>query len=375
MCDKIKTVIASVLKPVDDTRMYEKIGLSMHQTNRYEINIIGFVSKNLPCTEGIHFYPAFSMKRSSLKRFIATFKLLRLFIRIKPTLIIISTYEIIPAAWLYKQIRQGCKLIYDVRENYALNVMSNGNGSLKSKWCASIIRWLETRLQAHVLLNILAEKSYANETNYFSEFEFILNKMKRMKYYDRTDTPVKLNIECLKLVFSGTISLDYGVQQAIHFVNKMIQILPNITITFIGHVPNIELLTKLVSIHGKHFNFIIDNFPIPHERILQEIEKADMGIVAHQPTISIRNCFPTRIYEFMAMRKPFLLQNHTLWTGYCNQWDCCIPLDFNQFDAHQIAEQISRRTFYKKGIPDDIYWDQEEVKLLKVLDSIFYTKH
>ncbi len=45
---KTKVVIVSLLKPIDDSRMYEKFGLTLEQANEYEINIIGFTSKNIP---------------------------------------------------------------------------------------------------------------------------------------------------------------------------------------------------------------------------------------------------------------------------------------------------------------------------------------
>jgi hypothetical protein len=35
-------VLTSILKPVDDTRMFEKFGVSLGQTNKYDVNIIGF---------------------------------------------------------------------------------------------------------------------------------------------------------------------------------------------------------------------------------------------------------------------------------------------------------------------------------------------
>ncbi len=55
-----KLVIASVLKPVTDTRMYEKIGRSIGQTKKYEVNIIGFYRKNLPVELNIKFNPIFN---------------------------------------------------------------------------------------------------------------------------------------------------------------------------------------------------------------------------------------------------------------------------------------------------------------------------
>ena len=41
-------LIASILKPVDDTRLYEKLGKTIGQTTKYRVNIIGFVTKKLP---------------------------------------------------------------------------------------------------------------------------------------------------------------------------------------------------------------------------------------------------------------------------------------------------------------------------------------
>ena len=38
---KSTVVIASVLKPVDDSRMYEKIGLTLAGSGRYDVHVIG----------------------------------------------------------------------------------------------------------------------------------------------------------------------------------------------------------------------------------------------------------------------------------------------------------------------------------------------
>lgn len=44
MTKKVIAVI-SVLKPVDDTRNFEKVARSVGNTNKYDINIIGFTQK------------------------------------------------------------------------------------------------------------------------------------------------------------------------------------------------------------------------------------------------------------------------------------------------------------------------------------------
>ena len=44
---KSTVVIASVLKPVDDSRMYEKIGLTLAESGRYDVHVIGCAERKL----------------------------------------------------------------------------------------------------------------------------------------------------------------------------------------------------------------------------------------------------------------------------------------------------------------------------------------
>ena len=53
---KQRIVLASVLKPVDDTRMFEKIGKSLSDNPDFEIFIIGYPSKQPPNDPEITFF-------------------------------------------------------------------------------------------------------------------------------------------------------------------------------------------------------------------------------------------------------------------------------------------------------------------------------
>lgn len=375
MDNKIKTVVASVLKPVDDTRMYEKLGLSLLQTNRYEVNIIGFTAKNPPLDNDIRFFPIFSMKRTSYQRLLVTFRLFYYMLRIRPTLIILTTYEILPAALLFKLYHPACRLVYDIQENYALNILSNQSYSLKARLIAKGIRKLETFSQKFISLNILAERCYAKELSFLAKSVVILNKAKQPQHSIWQTSTLKHAQQSSNkhpvLIFCGTISKDYGVFQAICLAEKLVNFFPELIAKFIGQVHDSTLLKKLKKNQNPHLLFHIDTQPVPHPQIMYEMAVADFGLVAHQPTPSIRNCFPTRIYELMSLNKPIILQEHPLWTNYCKPWDACIPIDYNNFDAEWVAEQMKQQKFYKKGKPDDIYWESEEEKLIKAIDSLF----
>lgn len=371
MGKRIKTVIASVLKPVDDPRMYEKIGLSLQQTNIYDVNIIGFRAKNIPNNSAINFYPCFSFGRKSISRLIAPFTFLYYLIKIRPQLVMVSTYELLPAALFYRFV-SGAHLIYDIQENYALNALSNRNSDLPASVLAGYIRYLEKAAQPMISLNILAETGYAKEISYLTNTLTVLNRFQRKVCTPAVAKKEQISAQKpLRLLFSGTISPDYGLWQSIGLVNKLAKIFPLLKAKYIGRVPDQYLLNKLLNIKSEAFVFEVGTEPVPHKAILREMSTADFGIVAHQPTMSIQNCFPTRIYELMHFRIPILLQDHSPWVAYCQQWDSCIPLDFNHYDIDLVASRMMMLKFYSKGTPDDIYWESEEKKLIKAINLLF----
>ena len=119
---KTKIVLASILKPVDDTRMYEKVGISLSQTKKYAINIIGFwTKKKLKTNEAFTIFPAFSFERLAFRRLLAPWMCLKKYIKVKPKLIIFNTHELLIVTIIYKIIFGG-KIIYDVQENYYRNI-------------------------------------------------------------------------------------------------------------------------------------------------------------------------------------------------------------------------------------------------------------
>jgi hypothetical protein len=65
---KQRIVLASVLKPVDDTRMFEKLGKSLSDNPNYEIFILGYPSKQPPTNPKIIFLPHPNFVRLSMKR-------------------------------------------------------------------------------------------------------------------------------------------------------------------------------------------------------------------------------------------------------------------------------------------------------------------
>ncbi len=364
-----RIVIASVLKTVDDTRMYEKFGISIGKSNKYEVNIIGFFSKNQKQHKNINFYPIFSFSRVSLKRFLAPFKYFKYLIKIHPSLIIITTYELIFSTIIYKWLFK-TRVIYDVRENYKKNLNTNlgSNMGLKNLWIWYISI---TEYWAGIFFDwfFLAEKGYDTELTFHKKkYHIIENKA----IHTDLKATTKKTTYSYRFIYSGTITKIYGIYQTLEVFAAIRTALPGATLTIIGHFPYRSDLVAIKKIASSDAGIKVVGglTPVPHSLILKAIQKADFGFISHQPVESIKNCFPTRIYEYMAHGMPFLLQNHPLWVDYCALWDCAIILDFNKFDAVEIIEQVTDRKFYKNGIPKTVFWNTEEEMLLKVVDQL-----
>ena len=93
---KTRILIASVLKPVNDTRMFEKVGQSLAKLSETEIHIAGFKAKNLSNASGIYFHPIFSFNRISFGRIQAQWNYYKLLLQLKPEVIIPNTFELLP---------------------------------------------------------------------------------------------------------------------------------------------------------------------------------------------------------------------------------------------------------------------------------------
>ena len=367
---KTKIAFASILKPVDETRMYEKMGLSLDQTNKYEINIIGFSTKNVLIPKAVTWYPIYNRSRMSIKRLSAPLKCFKTLIKVKPQVIIFNTPELLIVICLYK-ILFGGKIIYDILENYKKNILyTNTYPGLIRPVLAQLIRGLEWVSRPFVDHYFLAEKSYAGELGFVRNKSTIIEN--KFKGQGRKSLKTNIDHENITLIYSGTIAENYGIFEAIHVAEKLHELRKNTCLTIIGYCAKQGLLRK-VKQHIKdkpYIRLIGGDKPVPHTQILEAIENANVGLVPYRANKSTDNCMPTKIYEYMAHRLPMLLQNNPYWVNFCQPHQACIPIDFSSFDCGLVLDTYDATAFYSTGKPMDIYWEQEESKLLKVLDDL-----
>lgn len=366
--NKKKIVIASILKPVDDTRMYEKMGLSLAKTNKYNVNIIGFSVKNIPKEELITFHPIFNFPRLSAQRLFAGKKCYSLLKKLQPEVLIINTHELLLTGIWYKLFNK-TKLIYDVRENYYRNILHTATfPRLVKPILASWVRFKE--YLSHLFVNhyFLAEQYYEQEFSFTKGKSTVLEN----KYYPLVNhIPIgERDHSKLKLLFSGTLAKSTGVFHAIKLAKSLHAIDQSISLDIIGYSP-IPQLTDRVNSEIKPLNYIHligGNELISHHEVITKIKEASFGIICYPYNKSTINSTPTKLYEYLANQLPIIIQNHPKWEAICNENLAGIVIDFESYVTENILESMQTHVFYPKGNNAQFLWRDEVKKMFNIID-------
>jgi hypothetical protein len=361
-----KIAIASTLKPVIEPRAYEKIGKSLANSGRYEVHIIG----SLPTTEklptNILLY-SFVKTKGAFYRMITPWKILNTLHKIKPEVLIICTHELLFIGILYK-LFTGSKLIYDVQENYFLNLIYQKNYPWGIRHLLAIyVRAKEILLANFIDYFLLAEQCYTEEIKFIKQRYSIIEN----KYIPLEIERKKQNNLQVELLISGTISKEYGVFEALYFFRQLPA--SKYKLVIIGHCPNQQTFKELEkAINGvDNIDFKVSLTPIPYQEILSQIEEHSIGLLPYQVNKSTQNKIPTKLYEYIGLGIPILISPNPLWDKIIERYHTGLSIDFKS--PISIDEIRQRLTSIKQNqVIDlkDIMWNNEETKLLAIFKDL-----
>ncbi|MFL5731284.1 MAG: glycosyltransferase [Cytophagaceae bacterium] len=379
-----RILIASVLKPVNDPRMYEKFGISISRLEGTEVHICGYrEAGSWKKEEGrggkedtdrkIAFHPIFEFNRLSFDRVFAPFKFLGILLKVKPQVIIVTTFELLIVTILYR-ILFGGKILYDIQENYYRNIRFNQTYPPVIRTVLALytrtMEYLSIPFISHCLL---AERNYEQEFS-FSKGKSLVIENKYQKQPGEKDPlprPKPLSKGPIRLLYSGTISEEYGIFEAINLAEKLHEIHPGISLTIIGYCANKQTLNYIKErIESKDFIQLTGGEDlVSHELILEEIRKADFGLLSYRPNKSTENCIPTRLFEYQAQLLPMIIAENKLWEQICAPNTAAIFIHYKSFHPAHLLQQLTETTFYPAGLNPDVFWTSEEIKLQDLIKS------
>lgn len=360
---KKRVVLASVLKPVDDTRMLEKIGATL-VSEGYEVFIVAYPSSGTVNVPGITVLPLPRFNRSSFKRLLIPWTIFRKANQIKPSIIIFNTPELLLVTVLSK-ILFGRRIIYDVLENYYRTIRHTPTyPGIFRMLLATMVRLTEVAFSPFIDRILLAEKGYVRELKFARQAIVIENKLPK-----KTAEKLKLNRSpYYNLLFSGTLAPSTGVFDAINLSKELHIINPNYTLTLIGYsaLPDVLVRIRKEIADTPFITLIGGDRLVPHEEILLEISQAGTGVVLYPPNPGTESSIPTKLYEYLALKLPIIISHNEESVRLVNQCKAGITLE-NGFEAGILNEQLATSSFtFECGV--DIYWESEAKKLLEALN-------
>ncbi len=368
-------LLASVLKPVDDTRMRGKVAQALLAWPRVEVHVVGRASGRAGVNESsretghVKPHPIFSGTRLSLGRLAAQGRYWRLLRTQRPHLVIVHAPELLPLTLLWQALGRGRKFVYDIRENYALNVTTQQvYRGWRKRALAAGLRWLEGRAARRAAAVLLAEASYAGELPFLAALPPGRVVVLENKYQPAPGAvlptmarPLPDPTQPVRLLFSGTISELNGVHEAIALAEALHQAWPGgATLRIVGFCqqPALlaalhEVLERLAATRPGLVTLIGGAELVPHSHIVAEIQRAHFGLLPYRPHPSTWRCRPTKLFEYLAHGLPVLIPNNPLWLSLVQAHGAGLAVDFAQpaRAAAAIAAALPTTRFYPAGVP------------------------
>jgi glycosyltransferase involved in cell wall biosynthesis len=366
---KVPVLIASTLKPIMDVRAFGKLALSLGETNTYSLFIIGFSPKRPISIPGFRFFSSMSHFASRLDRVLAQLRFLFRLLQVRPNLLICCTYELLPIASFIKPLIR-YKLVYDVQENYMLNLSLNPNLSEKKrKKASSLIKKAES--VSSIDLFLLAEKCYADEMPekkpslvLENKFAGELKEQKPIQLKDKTG---------VKFCITGTITPAFGTSDAVEWFRKIIKTFPDAELIIAGHCPLFSFSEKLEKAAKEipNLSLQLSQNPIEHEELLSVISNSDFVLLPYQSHEAIRGKMPTKIFECAALGIPVLISPNPIWENFLAEFQGGFVIDFlNLSKASEQLETALSHTFFTSTPPASILWKTEKPHFQKAIQDL-----
>jgi hypothetical protein len=363
---KTKIVIASILKPADDVRAFEKMAMTLAATG-HEVYLVGMPSTTQVTPPNIHFIELTPFHRLDWQRLAAPFRVLKKIRKVKPEVLIVNTHELLIVAFL-NRILFGVKIVYDIQENYYRNIRwTKTFGPLLRVPLAWWVRLKERLLVPFFHRVIAAEKCYQDELTFLPSATVVIeNKSVLPPTFVREPAAEKL-----LLAFTGTLGESTGVYEAIALADQLYEKRADMELHITGYCAQPAVLADIMNrCAGKRYiKLVAGKMQVGHSRIIELISRAHFGLVSYPPSPHTASRIPTKLFEYLSARLPILLQSNPTWTTLTDPVAAAIVIDYRNPDIEHLLKEMASRKFYT-GPVDDFFWKSEEKRLVELVEQL-----
>jgi glycosyltransferase involved in cell wall biosynthesis len=369
----------SLLNPAIHSRIFFKMAQSQVRAG-HRVTIIAQDPAAHPYERaGVHIIPLGVFGRLSWRRMLGIRTVEALARGVAADIYQIHTVELLPMAHRLKSALAGCKVIFDMHEDYVANIL------YADYYADYIRRFLARRVQA--VLDafpawgdglILAEDCFKGLVAFDPERLAIVRN--KFQFPQSDDTPQPQGPGGLPfMLLTGTIAANWGVWESIALWEALNRRQP-LGLVIAGHGQDRRLMAQVaqrVAQGGLQDRFRLAGGAtyLPFETVVKYIQACTFGLALYAIKENIKDRIPTKFYEFMAHRKPLLFTPNPPWMALNAQYDFGVALQWPPSAA--ALEEIYQRcvlgdgAFYRRTLPDAAWqWESEAVAMLDLIAKI-----
>jgi len=274
---------------------------------------------------------------------------------------------------------KGKKIVFDQHEDVLMDfkVGKQGIGGFNSILIAEMYKFIFLLAKYCFDWFILAEDSYTKYYNNCSEYTVVHN------YPIIRYSEINNNNKFKKsMVYVGSITKKRGAIRMITLLHHLNKKDSDIDLHLIGSIDETGLEEEIrayslrysivdkLKIHGK----------IPNIDVYHIIENCNLGLALLDGTVeSFTGSFPTKLFEYMISRLPFLVTDVPLWSAVATSCHCGISVDisdveklnstaYNLLKDKELCMKMGTAGYnYAKG---NYNWENEEIKLQNIYREI-----
>jgi glycosyltransferase involved in cell wall biosynthesis len=270
--------------------------------------------------------------------------------------------------------RDGKKVIFDIHENIAFQILSKEYiPKFLRKIISKIYRLYEIKKLKKFDALIIAEHSYKK---YYSSLNKNLVTVLNMPKIDHLKKFYSDNRTNNEIFYIGGISNNRGFDVLIQALKILRLKIPNIFAHFIG-----PFSKKLID--NEQLKDIKDNFKLygslPLTKGLKYSQNSKIGLSVLKPITNYTQSYSTKIFEYMAIGLPVITSNFKLYKDIIDENNCGICVDPE--NPNEIAKAIEliltnpekAKEMGQNGsrlVKEKYNWNNEEFKLINIYKKL-----
>lgn len=277
--------------------------------------------------------------------------------------------ELIPVGLLLRILSK--KVIYDVHEDYPLNIQSRYWLPL---WMRKPVSWLfelfENFSARYFSCIVSATPAIAKKFRSINENTVIIQNFPRLDELSTIKNEVTWEERLDTVIYIGGIDISLGIKEIVEAI-ELVQRKLNTQLILAGKFSPESLIKEIQNLPGWK-NVEYRGF-LSHKEVIKLLKKVKAGLAVLRPEPRYLVSYATKLFEYMSLEIPVIASDFPLWRKIVEGAGCGLlvdPLDPQAIAVAIVhilkhpeeAEKMGKRG--RKAVEDMYNWSNEEKKLL-----------